>query len=93
MHSDDLFENIPLMSMKLPAVIIILLRLYPCICVLFQYLKVKEKKNLRLSSASINRRLQDHDKTFNNWKFREITPEQLKQLADDVEQIEGEYFI
>ena len=50
---------------------------------------MKEKKNLRLSSASIKRRLQDHDFTFLHWTFKNITPEQLKQLADDIEQIEG----
>ena len=52
---------------------------------------MEEKKNLRLCSAGIKRRLEDNDFTFLHWKFEDITPEKLRQLADDIEQIEGEY--
>ena len=64
---------------------------FPYTLFFMQSLNVKEKKNLRLSSASIKRRLQDHDPTFKDWKLKRIRPAELKQLADDIEHIEGEY--
>ena len=60
---------------------------------LFQYLGVKEKKALRLTSDSMKRRLQDHDSTCKHWQFEDLSPGELFQLIDDVDQIEGEYSI
>ena len=50
---------------------------------------MNEKRNLRLSSASLKRRLLDHDNIGQHWAFENITPEELKQLSDDAELIIG----
>ena len=53
---------------------------------------MKEKKNLRLSSARIKKRMDELDTTFKHWKFEYIDCTKLKQLTGDIEQIEGELF-
>ena len=49
--------------------------------------------NLRLSSATIKRRMDDNDETFKQWKFQDIDSTELKQLTEDIEEIKGGIYI